>query len=353
MFTTCAFCNTSLGRNDAIEQMPVGRRLAFDARRGRLWVVCRECERWNIAPTEERWDAIEACERAYRGERVRVQRGEIGLARLRDGTELVRIGAPLFPEFAAWRYGDQFRRRQRKAIALGAAGVTGAAALAAGAVSTGIGIMALMPLVQLGAAVAAFSRRQNEPSIEDPAGGTVRPYGAPRLVSAPDAPGGWGLNVPFLRHSRTHAGPEHDYNPFPVGTLRLTGADAERLLLRWAVRLNPRGASAPDVRRSVELTAEAGGPAAVPAFLARHRGRFTARQAAGDSGELLYLPTEVRLALEMSVHEDRERAALAGELAALETAWQRADEEADIGDALITRTTIEARLAALKAQLAP
>jgi hypothetical protein len=51
------------------------------------------------------------------------------------------------------------------------------------------------------------------------------------------------------------------------------------------------------------------------------------------------------------VHESRERALLAGELSALEVAWRRADEEAEIADALLRRPTIETRLAALRAGL--
>lgn len=30
MYSTCLFCHTSLGTNDAIEHFPVGRRLAFE-----------------------------------------------------------------------------------------------------------------------------------------------------------------------------------------------------------------------------------------------------------------------------------------------------------------------------------
>jgi hypothetical protein len=45
VFTTCIFCNRPLGQNTAIEAFPVGRRLAFDGGKGRLWVVCRKCER--------------------------------------------------------------------------------------------------------------------------------------------------------------------------------------------------------------------------------------------------------------------------------------------------------------------
>ncbi|HMH86422.1 MAG TPA: hypothetical protein VK529_10795, partial [Gemmatimonadaceae bacterium] len=63
MYSTCLFCHTELGANEAVEHFPVGRRLAFDAAKGRLWVVCRKCERWNLTPVEERWEAIEECER--------------------------------------------------------------------------------------------------------------------------------------------------------------------------------------------------------------------------------------------------------------------------------------------------
>jgi hypothetical protein len=48
------FCNRALGENQVVEHFPVGRRLAFDAEKGRLWVVCRRCERWNLSPIEER-----------------------------------------------------------------------------------------------------------------------------------------------------------------------------------------------------------------------------------------------------------------------------------------------------------
>ena len=82
-------------RNEAIEQFPVGRRLAFDAAKGRLWVVCRKCERWNLSPLEERWEAIEECERPFRATRLRVSTDNIGLAQLLpEGLELVRIGDP-------------------------------------------------------------------------------------------------------------------------------------------------------------------------------------------------------------------------------------------------------------------
>src|ERR1041384_4565087 len=98
MYRACLFCHADLGANQTVEHLPVGRRIAFDQRKGRLWVVCRKCERWNLTPFDERWEAREECERLFRETRVRFSTDEIGLARLREGTELVRIGEPLRPD---------------------------------------------------------------------------------------------------------------------------------------------------------------------------------------------------------------------------------------------------------------
>ena len=130
MYTACIFCHRDLGRNAVVEAFPVGRRLAFDAARGRLWVVCPHCARWNLTPLDERWEAIEDCERRFRATRVRVSTDNVGLARLSEGLELVRIGRPLRPEFAAWRYGDRFGRRRRRQQLVVAGGTV--AALGAG-----------------------------------------------------------------------------------------------------------------------------------------------------------------------------------------------------------------------------
>ena len=90
MYATCLFCQKDLGRNESFETFPVGRRLAFDAAKGRLWVVCSHCERWNLSPLEERWEAIEQAERYYRDSKRRVATDNIGLSKLRDGTTLFR-----------------------------------------------------------------------------------------------------------------------------------------------------------------------------------------------------------------------------------------------------------------------
>jgi len=53
-----------LGTSDVIEHFQIGRRLAFDSAKGRLWVGCPHCSRWNLTPLEERWEPVEECEKA-------------------------------------------------------------------------------------------------------------------------------------------------------------------------------------------------------------------------------------------------------------------------------------------------
>ena len=72
VYSTCIFCNRSLGTNSTLASFPVGRRVAFDAAKGRLWVICRRCERWNLTPLDERWEAVEEAERLYHDTRRRV-----------------------------------------------------------------------------------------------------------------------------------------------------------------------------------------------------------------------------------------------------------------------------------------
>jgi len=90
-------------------------------------------------PLEERWEAIDTCERLFRDNRRRVSTGQIGLARLSEGLELVRIGEPQRPEFAAWRYGDQFGRRRRRILMSAAAGTVGVGMVLADPILGGAG----------------------------------------------------------------------------------------------------------------------------------------------------------------------------------------------------------------------
>ena len=193
MYQTCMFCKKPLGSNEVVESFPVGRRLSFDAAKGRLWVVCRSCERWNLTPLEERWEAVETCEKLFHDTRVRTSSENIGLAKHREGLELVRIGKPLRPEFAAWRYGDQFGRRRRRYIAHGVtAAVLGGAAYAGG---LAIGLPTAVGIQILGWARLLDSHRRRARFL--PADGKLRSLNrrdvyATRIVPADD---GLGLRV--------------------------------------------------------------------------------------------------------------------------------------------------------------
>jgi hypothetical protein len=54
VYATCLRCERALGTNAELPHLPVGRRVAFDAATGRLWVVCTRCGQWNLTPLEER-----------------------------------------------------------------------------------------------------------------------------------------------------------------------------------------------------------------------------------------------------------------------------------------------------------
>lgn len=141
LYSTCIHCTADLGRNEAFEVFPVGNRLAFDPALGRLWVVCSACERWNLSPLEERWEAVEAAERRFRSSRLRTSTDNIGMARLKENVDLIRIGKPLRPEMAVWRYGDQFGRRLRKQVLLSGVAVTASAAAVAALFSLKLGML--------------------------------------------------------------------------------------------------------------------------------------------------------------------------------------------------------------------
>ena len=138
MYSTCLFCNANLGTNEVIESFPIGRRLAFDAANGRL--VGRVSKVRAVEPVAARGalGGDRGVRGRYRDTRLRVSTDNIGLARVAEGLELVRIGAALRPEFAAWRYGDQFgRRRRRQMVRVGlGVGIVGGAI--AGGVALGV-----------------------------------------------------------------------------------------------------------------------------------------------------------------------------------------------------------------------
>jgi hypothetical protein len=331
MYSTCLYCNNALGSNEVVETFPVGRRLAFDQAKGRLWVVCRKCEKWNLSPLEERWEAIETCERLFHDARKRVSTDNIGLARLNEGLELVRIGEPMRPEFAAWRYGDQFGRRRTKAIVLGVgAAAVGGGILIAGSVA---GVMSGggYAMWQGVSALVDVARKKRRLAIVTAPNGqklTVRGEHAEktRIVLGDPHAEGWSLD---LHHKE--------------GRIRLEGEHARRATALIMPKVNAGGASRDKVQTAVQRIESSGDPQRFlqwmalsphPASPQPTSWSWAGNKKNANPSGLSKLPLETRLAVEMAVNEENERRALEGELALLELEWKEAEEIAGIADRL-------------------
>ncbi|HEY0997399.1 MAG TPA: hypothetical protein VGD77_15495 [Gemmatimonadaceae bacterium] len=346
MYRTCLFCTADLGANEVIEPFPVGRRLAFDAAKGRLWVVCRRCERWNLTPMEERWEAIEACERAFQGTTLRVSTENIGLARVKEGLELVRIGSALRPEMAAWRYGDQFGRRQRRTWMIAAGGFVGAMALQVVGVKAGLlGGISYSTYFWSKEALEYWRRRALiHLTLADGRLLQLREVEVDAARIEPEGDDDWSLRLPMA--------PSRSLSAFKgKDEAILRGPDAIFVAGRILPRVNRSGAGRRGVQDSVTFLERAGNPLLLFDRVARdvRKSRATAMPASLlQSGALRLLPRYHRLALEMAANEDVERRALEGELHLLEAAWRDAEEVAKIADDMFLPAGLDERLEDLR-----
>lgn len=320
MYRTCLFCIGGLGTNEGFEALPVGRTIAFDPDRGRLWVVCPHCNRWNLTPVEERWEAVESAERHFHDCKRRVVAENIGLCVLADGTRLIRVGQVLPAEYAAWRYGRQLRR--------GATSVSVYRRLSAwiGGLMTGTIL-----------APGVFNRWSVIHRLGPESGGVaLRRQDLEGSEFEADSTSG----LVHLRLSRVVGG---------GSDVHLEGEVARTLLERMLLNVNREASPERLLDSAVQ-------------FLARHpSGREVFHslgegQAATGHGKLRlryegegqwrgeWAPVGVRgfqpvpryrtVALEMALHEDSERRALEGELRDLQRRWREAEEIARIADSL-------------------
>jgi hypothetical protein len=328
-----------LGRNQVIEAFPVGRRLAFDADKGRLWAVCPRCRRWNLTPMEERWEAIEACERAFRTLPLRTQTDEIGAAKHPEGLGLIRIGRPVPLELATWRFGEAIRQRlRRSAIYTGALAVAGGVAATVGAATGGAAGFGLLYGVQAIQATRSFWVMRKGVAVPLPHGEVVRVSPLKVDLLNPDGDGTLGL--------RLKVGKEE---------IRLFGRDATRAASRVLPAINHEGARKKTVREAVSMVTEVGG---AEAFLQETWGKARPRPGSGirwvmatdwEGGLIRSLPGATLLGFEMAVQEEQERINKATEMAELKAAWRQAEAIAQISDDLLVPTNIEDRLEALRA----
>ncbi|HEY4129084.1 MAG TPA: hypothetical protein VGM50_00595 [Gemmatimonadaceae bacterium] len=357
MYTTCLFCHTDLGANHFLPTFPVGRRLAFDPKKGRLWVICTRCGRWNLSPLDERWEAIDEGERLFRGTRLRMSTDNVGLARFRGGFELVRIGPALLPEIASWRYGTRLVRFEpehehpRGLFLRGAKLIARATASALVGYAHAVGfsddaVLRMRTFRRGGGVMLRTTDQYRHPIIV-----RYAHLGAAELVR-PEKDAPWQLKL------------EHD-----TGTAILAQSAALRVAGKMLATLNVGVASHAEVQHAIAKLDDAGDPegyfARVASLAMRTswgrypdaptealpdlQGSFSERLALqlanrsfwgrGGTGSdektpLFRLPAVDRLALEMAANEDIERRALLGELESLHEAWKDAEEIASIADEL-------------------
>jgi hypothetical protein len=316
MYRSCLFCSGQLGSNEAIESFPVGRRLAFDSAKGRLWVICGMCHRWNLAPIEERWEAVESAEKEFREAPYRTHHENIGVAYTADDTTLVRVGDALPDELATWRYGRGLRRRRWAHWANTIGGL----------------------LVGAPGWRGYYLRRQVVGSVPS---GT-----APGSAHVP-------LKWKQLSGIRFSQAPDGVLTArLPPGGLplrRLPGRQLEEplahsLLSRTLMAVNQRGASGRDIARAVEMLAQLPAAHRSAPLLASagtltvverwRTGFWRAYMTPAAGGRTHRVAAHVTLAMEMGMHEAAEREALRGNLAGLRARWREAEEIAAIADSL-------------------
>jgi len=357
MYSTCLFCSMSLGANHNVPSFPVGRRLAFDAAAGRLWVVCTKCGRWNLTPLDERWEAIDECERLFRGTRLRMSTDNVGLARLISGLELVRIGPALLPEIASWRYGTRLSREGAPRRAGGALARGGhliargtASALVGYASSVGLSDQAMLRMRTFRHGDHVLAR-----GVDDEGAAVVIRYahlGEAELIR-PDKRQPWRLRV---RHDGGVSTLAEGNGLRTAGKLLATlnfgiasPAEVAHAIVKLDAAGDPDGyftrvaslamrtswGRFPEARDEEPLIAERTTFAERLALQLANRS-FWAHGGTGSQEHtpLFRLPAVDRLALEMAANEDVERRAMQGELDALRAAWKEAEEIAAIADGM-------------------
>jgi len=307
MYKTCAFCDTTLDGDGGPSGLGVGRRLAFDEWKARLWVVCPRCARWNLTPLDDRLERIEALARAAAAAKLLASTEQVALLRW-ERYDLIRVGKPPRVELAGWRYGERLRARNRERakvvvpLTVAAIGLGVAANVALGG-SFGFLVW------NLGRSADRFyiwmlgqrSLRLVEPPICDHCGTVLllKTKHVERARLVPDSRADLGVLVTCPSCNREAA--------------LFTGDDAHAVLRQGLAFLNVRRSSRRKAEEAARVVDQAGGSDELIRNVARRE--LTLRS----------LRPEGRLALEMAVDER-------AEVLELERRWREAEEIAEIAD---------------------
>ena len=308
---SCAFCDRALPANRVVPGMPMGRRIAFDPVRGRLWVVCGYCGQWNIAAldAEERARAIEHLEQAFHAVTERSATADISTASLGWGVSLIRVGTGDWRRFAAWRHGKRLTNR-RFIFVMGAVALTWVNmlpwvdAMWDSALGSAAGIAAIAAVIVWRMGFTAIAQvRNNEGRLVG-----ITPM-QERHARLERRGGGWAL---IVRHRE--------------GETTYTGAEAVRVLRKLLWRRNMNGASLEDISAAVEMIDRVGGTErAIAEWM---------KPGATDVKDwrIQKLPKQLALAFEIAVHEESERREVEGELAITRAEARLAESRALIAE---------------------
>lgn len=326
MYARCLVCSTPFEPNEELAHVPLGARLAFDPGRGRLWVICRTCKRWSLAPIEERWEALEELERVTR-DRARLLSQTDNIALLRAGPiEIVRVGRANLSEEAWWRYGKELTTRRESYKRLSFAGTAAAGAVVLGGWATGgITLMGMWLLIgNAPDALTDVARWTRFGSSAWRGRQACANCGHEFRSLAYRDRGGFGLFPGQAADAVEISYRCPECGKYREGGLRLTGLEAERTLRRTLAYHHYSGASERRVVSATRLIQEAGSPQDLTRIVVRDGRRLGDLQRTGA------------VALEIAANETVEQHLLELELAELEAHWRREEELAAIVDGELT-----------------
>jgi len=304
VYRLCLVCRAPFPEGKVLEYVPRGDRVAYDPERGRVWLICRSCRRWSLAPLEERWEALEELERVVSGGRGSSIHGGSRKVHLLSKTdhialfgigplEIVRVGDAEFTEEAWWRHGRQLGRPRLLDLKL-----------------------------------PDLARRYR--------------YGSVAWRGRKECPGCGHIftellysdrDILVVRPGEEDEGPDatptislrcHRCRDVDEGGLHFGGSEADLTLSRVMAFEHLTAASMEQVRAAAKIIEDAGGASTLVRILTKHGKALGA------------LPPIGSMALEITAIEARERRDLRMELAELKFQWRQEDELAALVDEDLT-----------------
>lgn len=342
MMRRCLFCRRPFAENGLFGHVSLGRRIAYDPERGRLWIVCGGCYRWTLAPLDERAEALYELERAaYDRGRPVAHTAHVALLDV-EGVLLIRVGGASLAEQAWWRYGRELRHR-RSSFDSAASRLTAYTFGAAAFVGEILGFAGPDLAIDWDDSPVKDILRWRRFGWAAWHGRETCPYCRSTLRALRYDLSWWVYPLAGEDGSLAVGVPCPRCDPWtPDNIYRIEGPQAENVLRRCLAYQNISGATERGIRAAAGIIEEAGSP-----------GAFAQR--AGSTRQSLWkLGPTGAMALEIALGESAESRLLDLEARAVEFLWRQEEELARIIDEeLSPRRLLRAHLRRLPIKLAP